>query len=496
MFILNKISKEYGDKSLFKDLDLTIYDGERIGIVGSNGSGKSTFMNILAGELKPDFGEARFDGNLSYVKQVAEKVPFESEITDEFLRFLKSNKELCFTNDLAQCFDSLSGGEKTKLMISYALSKNVDTLLLDEPTNNLDGESVEWLIDKINAFLGTVIVVSHDRYFLNSIAHSIIEFENGKIERYFGGYDDYEIQKQEKLDYQKKVYQNKLAENKKLKNQIAKLNAFTAKLEKSTKRDGSADKRSSGYRDSAQSKVKKLARQAQAKRSRLEALENDLGEKPFEKGEIFYRIQAQELHSKLLIKFTDVSKKFENKLLFCNANFNIENGEKIALCGANGCGKSTLIKIILGQEDFEGDIWKTGNLKIAYLPQNAFDIKDDQTILQHSQNFIGESRTQFLTNLCNMGMNRQMFSKKICNLSSGEKMKVKLNELILGDFNILILDEPTNNLDIENKKFLEEVLKNYKGSLIIVSHDRSFIENICNVKLHIKDCKIYKKNCI
>ena len=494
MFVLNKISKEFADKTLFEDIDLTIYDGERIGIVGSNGSGKSTFLNILSGEMNPGSGSVKFLGRMAYVKQVHKNIDYDDFKSGEFIKFLKTNNEIKFTSSLYQDFNTLSGGEKTKLSISFALSKDIDTLLLDEPTNNLDQQSINWLIKKLNKFSGTVIVVSHDRYFLNSIAHSILEFENGKIEKYYGCYDDYEKQKQERLEYDKKVYENKLKDNKKIKEQIARLSELTAKLEKSTKRDGSKDKKSSGYKDSMQSKVKKVAKQAEAKRNRLKSMESELGDKPYEKSEIYYKVESEELHSKLLIRFVDVSKAFNDKEIFKNVNFTIENGEKIALVGANGSGKTTLIKMILGDELYAGDIWKSRMLKVAYLPQDAFQMNLDQTIIEYLGGSEQNYKTSFLTNLCNMGMTRAMFNTKISKLSSGEKMKLKLNELILGDFNLLILDEPTNNLDIENKKFLESVLKGYKGNLIIVSHDKTLTDNVCNTKLEIKNKQLLKSN--
>jgi len=218
----------------------------------------------------------------------------------------------------------------------------------------------------------------------------------------------------------------------------------------------------------------------------LERLEENLGDKPFEIKDIFYRINPESIHSKLLIKFSNVSKKFNNIPLFENINFEITNGDKIALKGNNGSGKTTLIKMLLGEENYTGEIWKSKSLKFAYLSQNAFNINSDQTLLEFANDF-GEYKTQFLTNLCNMGINRELFNKKIANLSSGEKMKVKLNELILRNFNFLILDEPTNNLDIENKIFLEKVLKNYHDNLLIVSHDKALVDIICNKEIIIEN---------
>ncbi len=486
MFILNKVAKSFGDKKLFEDINLTIYDGERIGIIGANGTGKSTFVKLLAGDVEPDYGTIKQDGECSYVKQEAEKSDIEKGSKEEIVNFYKINNELSLNNCVAQSFETMSGGEQTKQMLSFALSKNSKAILLDEPTNNLDQESVEWLIEKLKSFKGTIIVVSHDRYFLDKVVDKILEFENGKVNEFYGNYSSYEIQKQEKLDYDKKIYQEKVAENKKIQGQIQKLSHLTAQLEKSTKKDGSSDRRAKGYKDSAQRKVKKVAKQAEAKRNKLEKLQNDLGDKPFEQKEIFYRINSEQMNNKVLIKLNDVSKKYNNKTLFKTVDLTIQNGEKIALVGKNGSGKSTLIKMILNEESYDGNIWRCQNIKFAYLPQNAFNMQSEQTVIEFASEF-NEFKTQFLTNLCNMGFNRSVFSKKISNLSSGEKMKLKLNELILGDFNFLILDEPTNNLDIQNKLFLERVLNGYKGNLIIVSHDVALINNVCSRKVVIEN---------
>jgi len=486
MIILNNVSKSYGDKVLFKNINLSIYNGERVGIVGINGSGKSTFMNLISKTTQPDSGDIKILGSIAYVKQIAENINVDNFSNEDFINFLKTNNELNLNNKLNQQFNTLSGGEQTKLMISFALSKKTDYLLLDEPTNNLDQKGIEWLIDKLNKFNGTVISVSHDRYFLDKFANKILEFENGLISEYYGNYSDYKKQKHEKLSYEKRVYEEKLQTNKKIKEQIKKLNQFVNNIEKSAKRDGSTDKRASGFKNSVQAKAKKLAKQAEAKKSRLERLEENLGDKPFEIKDIFYRINPESIHSKLLIKFSNVSKKFNNIPLFENINFEITNGDKIALKGNNGSGKTTLIKMLLGEENYTGEIWKSKSLKFAYLSQNAFNINSDQTLLEFANDF-GEYKTQFLTNLCNMGINRELFNKKIANLSSGEKMKVKLNELILRNFNFLILDEPTNNLDIENKIFLEKVLKNYHDNLLIVSHDKALVDIICNKEIIIEN---------
>ena len=248
-----------------------------------------------------------------------------------------------------------------------------------------------------------------------------------------------------------------------------------------------------GFKTSIEQKVSKIESQAKSKQTRLEKMQNALGERPYEEGEIYYKLAANNLFGKMLINIKNVSKNYGQKIIFDNINLTISNGEKIALIGDNGSGKTTFIKMLLNETNFDVQIIKNLNIKFACLSQDAFNYESSLTIIELSREF-GDLQTQFLTNLINMGFRREMFSKKISTLSSGEKMKLKLNELILGNFNFLILDEPTNNLDISNKIFLEKVLSNFKGNCLIVSHDRAFIDNICTRKIKIENKKLIEIN--
>ncbi len=493
MFIINSIKKEFADKLLFENFDLTIYDGEKVGIVGSNGSGKSTLMNLLAKDITPDAGTIHFNGRLAYLRQANDKLGFNIKNLNDNIDFKKIKSELKLANPFNQMsanFDSLSGGEKTKLFISECFSKDFDTLLLDEPTNNLDSHSIDWLIKKVKDFKGTVVIVSHDRYFLNETINKIIEIENGKINEYYGNYDMFESQKKQNLLSQKRQYEKEKAYSKKLERQVLALRNKVDNIERSIKSDGSPDCRVVGYKSSRQTVAKKTANQMRAKSSLLDKIKDNSTEQPYEKRKIQFSITGLENKSRILIKASGLTKRFDANILFENANFIIENGDRVAIIGDNGTGKSTLIKMILGEIDYIGSIWTSSSLKIGYLSQDVFNLDCNLTVFEYSNQFNSEYRTKFLTNLSNMGVNRQVFNRKIDTLSLGERMKIKLNEVILSDFNLLILDEPTNHLDLENRLFLEEVLSDYKGSLLLVSHDKFFVDRICNKKLIIKDKKI------
>ena len=496
MIILNKVCKEYGDKTIFKDLDLTIYNSEKIGIVGLNGSGKSTLLSIISQDIDVDSGSVHTNDTIGYVKQVTSYTckDFETISYDAMQKadFIKTNKELNISEDLSfnkERLKYLSGGERTKLMISSILSKSPTTLLLDEPTNHLDRKGILWLQDRVNEFNGTVIIVSHDRDFLNNTVNKILEVEDGKVNEFYGNYNDYKLKKQEITNSQTKKYNEQQAMKRRIERQIKELKQNASKVDKKAKRDGSPDSRVIGFKDSIKSVAGKLGKTAVSKENRLLKEEQNFIDRPKIEKEIFYNLKSSEIASKILIKAENLSKQYDNTLLFADSNFSIENGEKVALIGDNGTGKTTLLKIILGEESFSGSLWKAGKLKIAYLSQEILEVQDDETIIERASTF-GILKTQFLTNLANMNINRNLFTNKIKNLSLGERMKIKMNELILNDFNFLILDEPTNHLDVANKEFLEKLLNDFKGACIIVSHDKAFLDNICTKTLLIKDKRI------
>lgn len=501
MITISNLEKQYADKLLFQKLNLTIYDGERVGIVGSNGAGKSTLLKIIASEESPDAGSVLIDGTIGFLKQITEytnedflSLMDDTHIINNFLE-IKSRLHIDSSIDFSkERLKTLSGGEKTKLMLAGILCKNPEILILDEPTNHLDSTGIKWLIEAIETFAGTVLIVSHDRYFLNNTVFKIVEIENGKVREFAGNYDDYHNQKEMEHKSLISKYEAQQVQEKKINKQINALNAWSNKGEKNARRQGGmlSDSKIKGAETKAQVSATKLASMAKAKVSRLEHLKDDFIDKPYVEGEVYYKLEAQPFNGKVLVRAENLSKSFGEKNLFKNSNFTINSGEKIALLGDNGTGKSTLIKMILGQEAFEGDIYIAPSVKIAYLSQDVFDLNDDETVMQKAMGKGAEYRTRFLTNLISMNMTKQVFNRKISTLSLGERMRIKMCELILSDYNFLIMDEPTNHLDIKNKIFLEKILKEYKGCLLIVSHDHALVENVCNASLLI-DSKTIKK---
>lgn len=502
MITISNLEKQYADKQLFKDLDLMIYDGERVGIVGANGTGKSTLLKIIAGEVGADYGYAKVDGEIGFLKQITEYTQEDfftmvdsPDVLRKFLEIksrLKINTAIEFSHDRLK---TLSGGEKTKLMLAGILAKQPEVLLLDEPTNHLDIAGADWLIEALNSYEGTVIVVSHDRYFLNKTINKIIELENGAVREFYGDYDAYEAQKQMEYNTLMSKYESQRSMERKINGQIKALNAWSVKGEKNARRQGGmmSDSRIKGAETNAQVSASKLASMAKGKIARLEQMRADFVERPYKEGDVHYKLNASPFRSQVLVRAENLGKKFGNNVLFSDSNFTIEAGEKISLAGGNGTGKTTLIKIILGEESYEGNLFISPAVKIAYLSQDVFDLDEDLSVKQKACQFSGENRTLFLSNLINMNMSRQVFDRKISTLSLGERMRIKMSEIVLSDYNFLIMDEPTNHLDLNNKIFLERILKEYKGCLLLVSHDRTLTGNVCNASLEISDKVIKKK---
>ena len=499
---ISDISKSYNEIEVLKNINLDINEGEHIGIVGPNGSGKSTLIKIIMGIEEADKGRIEISNkdNIGYLKQATEydAVDFLELFSEKnsLSGFLKISKELNIDSNIdfsEKRMQNLSGGEKTKLVLSYILSKNPSILLLDEPTNHVDINSVEWLINKINNFDGTVLVVSHDRYFLNETVDKIIEIENGEAKVYFGNYDSYYEQKEQERNALLLKYEYQQKQDKKIQKEIMKLNSWSEKGERDAGRQGGSpsDAKIKGVKTNAQRKATKAAKSAENKRTRLEQMREGYIEKPKEEKNIKFAFNGFNTGRKSLINLTDVSKSYNDKILFDKVSFSINSGEKIGLIGPNGCGKTTLINMIMGKTSLSsGDIWKTPSLKVAYMSQDVFDLDEGKSIFELASAYDNATKQLFLTNLANMGFDRNEFNTKIKNLSLGERMRIKLVQIIINDYNLLILDEPTNHLDLANKIELENALKKFPGSILIASHDKYLLKEVTDKILVFKNGKI------
>jgi len=487
-------------ENLLQDLSFEIQEGECVAILGRNGCGKTTLFNILTGQMDYDDGEVYVNPNkklglisqiprfplgftvedvlrsayadLMRIKQKMELLECEmaAGVTDEQLKTYDdlSNRfqsgggydmdvevdKIC--NGLGipaemrtQEFDSLSGGEKTRVNLARLLLEKTDILLLDEPTNHLDLNSVEWLEGYINAFKGTVLAISHDRYFIDRVADRVIEIAEGHAEFYSGNYSFYMDEKQARFDLQLKQYEQEQAKLKQL---------------------GYTVERMKGWGINNRT----LYRRAMSIQHRMERIKKT--EKPKKEKTMRATFGEKDFSGDVVFKMKNVSKAFGDRTLFSDINLNVEGGERIALLGDNGTGKSTFIKCLLGEEDCQGRIQFGPTVKWGYLPQ-IIHFKNPERTLYDTMLYEKNCSPQVARDRLGQFMfqGEDVF-KQVKNLSGGEQSRLRLCMLMDEKINLLILDEPTNHLDIASREWVEAAIEEFEGVLLFVSHDRYFIE--------------------
>ena len=487
-------------ENLLEGLSFDIQEGERVAILGRNGCGKTTLLKILTGEMDYDDGEVYVNphkkiGLISQIPVFPEGYTVEDVLRSAFADIMafKRKMEALETqmangatpeqlreyDDLTnrfqsgggyemdvdvdkicnglgitpeqrkQTFDSLSGGEKTRMNLARLLLEKTDILLLDEPTNHLDLRSVEWLEGYINAFKGTVIAISHDRYFIDRIAQRVIEIVDGHAEFYSGNYSFYMDEKQARFDLQMKQYEQEQAKLKQL--------GFTVE-------------RMKGWGINNRT----LYRRAMSIQHRMERIKKT--EKPKTEKTMKASFGEKDFSGDVVFKMKNVSKSFGDRTLFSDVELNVEAGERIAILGDNGTGKTTFIRCLLGDEDCAGKIQFGPTVKWGYLPQTIHFSHPERTLydtMLYEKNCTPQVARDRLGQFLFQG--EDVF-KQVANLSGGEKSRLRLCMLMDEKINLLILDEPTNHLDIASREWVEAAIEEFEGVLLFVSHDRYFIE--------------------
>lgn len=470
---LNKVKKYYGDR-LILDIDkLEILDGDRIGLVGVNGAGKTTLIKALINDTPIDEGNVYITKSFAYISQTE----------DASERFLDNNFKNVF-NAPFEYDDFLSGGEKVKFKIAKALSENKNLIIADEPTANLDGYSIETLEKMLKNYNGALLLVSHDRNFLDALCNTIIEIEDGKIKVYKGNYSKYLELKTLERERSETEYVTYVNEKKHLENAILNKQNIKDSIRKTPKRMGNSEARL--HKMGGQKAKKNLDNNMKALKSRIDHL--DVKEKPKSIKEINITVQENlKIASKNLVEVKHLNLLADDKLLLKDASFKIKNGKKVALIGNNGCGKSTLLKAIISNKN---NMKVLDNVVIGYFDQSQYILNDNESILKNILRDCSYDESFVRTNLDGFGFKGDDVFKQVSLLSGGEKVKIALCKVLLSDNNLLILDEPTNYLDIKSMESLESALINCNKTLIIVSHDRKFISNICDYILEIDNNKI------
>ena len=467
--LLNNVKKHYGDKLILDIKKLEILTGDRIGLVGANGAGKSTLLKILIGEEDADEGNIYLTKSYAYISQIGN---FEEDCS--------INKIKSLFNAPEEYKEYLSGGEKVKIKISNALSENKELIIADEPTSNLDSKSIEILEEMFKSHNGSFLLVSHDRKFLDALCNTIFEIEDGKVNVYKGNYSKYlELKKLEK-DRQLYEYNEYINEKNRLEEAIVVKEKLKNNIRRTPKRMGNSEARL--HKMGGQKSKKNLDNSIKAIKTRIDHLE--VKEKPKNEKEIKIDvINNLELTSKNPIEAKGLNLTVNDKILLSNANFKIKKGKKVALIGKNGSGKSTLLKEIINNQNESIKI--SNNVVFGFLDQEQNLLDPNKTILENIQVNSSYLESFIRTNLDGFGFKGDTVYKKVSTLSGGEKVKVSICKLLLSDNNIVVLDEPTNYLDIKCMEALENSLKNTNKTLLIVSHDREFISNICNYILEI-----------
>lgn len=521
---VNNVTKSFGGNIIFENISLEIKNGERVGLVGRNGSGKTTIFQLLTGMESLDAGAIhmkkgtrighvaqipKFDESMTVYEVLSSAFKIEKELEREMRTLEKHMAEeqetsvlqklmerygiiqekfaflggyeieanimkvangLQVTELFPRSFVEISGGEQTKVSLAYMLLQKPDLLLLDEPTNHLDLFAVEWLEQFLKEYNGTVVVISHDRYFLDEVVTKIFDLEDGEIHVYHTNYSRFVEEKEERLLQEFQAYQEQQKKIKKMKEAIKRLREWA----------NQANPPNEGLHKRARSMERALERMEKLKKPILERKQMGL------------QFEGQERSGKDVVVMKEVSKGFAEHLLFNEANLHVRFQERAAIVGRNGTGKTTLLKLLLEEiEPDAGEIRIGSSVKIGYLSQHAYgNMKSN--VLEAFRECVAVTEGEARHILAKFLFYGPAVFKKVTQLSGGEKMRLRLAQLMYQDINFLILDEPTNHLDIESREVLEEALEQYNGTILAVSHDRYFLNKLFEKTYWIDERKLFE----
>jgi len=508
---LNKISKIYGSRTVLEDVSFEVEKGEKIGLVGANGSGKTTIFRIITGEVEPDSGDVTKDGRLR-IAFMPQSV--EAEGSENLLAYVLSARSdlLSLERELnrlgkkihddpedgravkrlgemqekfetqggyrfhVDCeavlaglgfspaayetpVESLSGGERTKAALARVLLEEADLLLLDEPTNHLDLWASAWLENFLRRSSKSLILVSHDRYLLNRVPGKIVELTAGRTRTYKGNYDAYAEERDRLILEAERMYEKE--------------QAFIRKEEEFIRRYHYGQR----------------AREARGRRKKLDRFE--IHEKIAREKTLALRLEKAAQKSNLILRMSGVSKAFGGRRLFHDVDFSLQRGDRVGLIGPNGTGKTTFLKLVVGEEEPSAGEIKRGRVKPGYYDQEQRSLRSGHTVLEE----LAEVRPDLTVSQLRSEAGRFLFSgedvfKRVEALSGGEKARLALAKLVLTAPSFLVLDEPTNHLDIPAREAVEEALYEYDGTILLVTHDRRLLDTVVDTLLVLKDGRI------
>ena len=508
---VQNLTKYYGDRLILSDLTFDIQPGEKVAILGPNGAGKTTLLHILAGRLDYDgghvsIGAGRTVGMIDQMPDYPDGVTVEDVLRSAFRDAdavkhemealeagMAANPEdesllrrygalqqkldalggynrdfevdkVCNGLDIpparrAQPVNQLSGGEKTRANLARIILEHTDILLLDEPTNHLDMDAVRWLGDYLEGYAGTVVTVSHDRYFLDQCCERILEVHDNTVEFYAGSYSYYAVERERRYEQQLREHENQMAEKKRLEG-VARI-MHEHGTEHLAKRAASIEKR--------------IARMKVTDRPRRDKrMSVSFGDPNYETEDV--------------LKVRGITKSYEGRIILQDVTFHVRNGERVAILGDNGAGKTTLLKILLGEETADdGTVKKGVGLRPAYLPQTVHFANENRNLIDtliYDKNVTMQTARNRLGAFKFSGEDQM---KTVSTLSGGEKSRLRLCELMYDPLNMLILDEPTNHLDLMSREWIEEAVEAFTGTLLFVSHDRYFVERFATRVIYLEN---------
>lgn len=466
------IKKEYGIQSVLDISKLAIEDGDRIGLVGRNGVGKSTLFGILSGRIECD------EGVIKRYCEIAEILQ-SGETDGDADGSLKSRFKL---KDSAV----KSGGEKTRLAIASAFSKHAPLLFADEPTTNLDVKGIELLENMLCGYRGAVVLISHDRELLDRVCNQIWELEDGELRIFQGNYTSWYEQRKREREFEQFEYRQYVNEKKRIEKTISEVKQEAVKVGKPPKRMSSSEWML--YKGTASIQQGHVQGRASALISRLDHLEKK--ERPKDLPEVSMKLgEMSKIKAKVAAKAEDITISFGELFILENASISIETGKKTFLLGENGTGKSSLIKAILQENEHT---FITKDAKIGYFSQEQENLNYEETVIENVVSTSVVPRHICRAVLANLYMKENDIEKKVRVLSGGERVKTAIAKVLVSGCNFLVLDEPTNHMDIYTMEGLEQLLSSYDGTLFVISHDRKLVENLADIVYEISDQKIRK----
>ncbi|MDP2871583.1 MAG: ABC-F family ATP-binding cassette domain-containing protein [Bacillota bacterium] len=501
---VDRVTVSFGIKRVFSNVSFGLGAAEKLALVGPNGAGKTTLLRVILGETEPESGHVRLVNpatRIGYLPQAIKLPP--GATVGGLLRAADANRFPApgraparrapgggagGAGEAAKRFhlskygpdhpvELLSGGERTRLALACLWLEHADLLLLDEPTNHLDMGGLAWLSGWVREFPGPVLVVSHDRYFMDEVAERVVTLEDGCVRSYPGNYTAYRRARQQEVETQMALYREQEREARRLR-------AAAVRQAQWFKQAHDA-----AVTDFYRRKAKKLASRSRALTWRMEQLEADRIDQPREGPQLLLRMRSVGRASRDFIVAEGLGKAFGRRL-FGDSSFVVQRGEKVGLVGGNGSGKTTLLRMIAGQEPAsEGRLWVTPAARLAYLDQHAAGLRDGRLVLDEVVELVSEP-ARARTLLGSFLFSGDSVMAQVGTLSAGERTRLALLCMLLSPANMLLLDEPTNYLDLPARERVEAALESYDGSLVLVSHDRYLLRRVCGKILAIEGGKV------